>query len=198
MLLFDKLLIGGVRFVLDKLAVSVDGELNDDTRLREELLAAQMRVELGEMSQEAFEALEDEVLARIREIRARRGEGGPIDFSGGGGEGEDADGGAMSLESASIGVEADFVADDWYPDHVPAEVEGEVVAVEEVPASPLPMLPASTEGEEAPKRPRRGSRKKPAKAAPKARPKAKAPAKAKAKSKTGAKPKPKTAARKGR
>jgi hypothetical protein len=120
MLLFDKLLLGGVRFVLDKLMVSVDGELNDDTRLREELLAAQMRVELGELSQEEFEALEDEVLARIREIRARRGEGGVIDFGG-----ADPEGGSPSLDATSIsGVEADFTADDWYPD----EVEGQGVA----------------------------------------------------------------------
>ena len=50
MFLLDTLLIGGIRFVLDKVAAAVDTELNDDTALREQLLAAQMRVELGEMS----------------------------------------------------------------------------------------------------------------------------------------------------
>ena len=51
-------LIGGLRFVLDKVATVVDTELNDDTALREQLLAAQMRVELGEMSQEEFDGFE--------------------------------------------------------------------------------------------------------------------------------------------
>lgn len=72
MVIIDSLLIGGIRFVLDKLAAAVDTELNDDTALREQLLAAQMRVELGELSQEDFQALEAEILARLRDIRERR------------------------------------------------------------------------------------------------------------------------------
>ena len=72
MFLLDSLLIGGLRFVLDKVATVVDNELNDDTALREQLLAAQMRVELGEMSQEDFEALEADILVRLREIRERQ------------------------------------------------------------------------------------------------------------------------------
>ena len=75
MFILDSLLIGGLRFVLDKVAAAVDTELNDDTALREQLLAAQMRVELGEMSAAEFEALERDILARLREIRERqRGE----------------------------------------------------------------------------------------------------------------------------
>jgi hypothetical protein len=70
--ILDSLLIGGLRFVFDKIAAAVDTELNDETALHEQLLAAQMRVELGEMSQEAFEVLEADVLARLRDIRARR------------------------------------------------------------------------------------------------------------------------------
>lgn len=72
MVIIDSLLIGGIRFVLDKLAAAVDTELNDDTALREQLLAAQMRLELGELSQEDFQALEAEILARLRDIRERR------------------------------------------------------------------------------------------------------------------------------
>jgi hypothetical protein len=71
-LIIDSLLISGVRFVLDKLAAAVDTELNDDTVLRERLLDAQMRVELGEMTQDAFDEFEADVLARIREIKARQ------------------------------------------------------------------------------------------------------------------------------
>jgi hypothetical protein len=72
MFILDTLLIGSLRFVLDKVAAAVDTELNDDTALREQLLAAQMRVELGEMTQEELELFEADILARLREIRDRR------------------------------------------------------------------------------------------------------------------------------
>ncbi|MDQ3419559.1 MAG: gas vesicle protein GvpG [Acidobacteriota bacterium] len=81
MLIIDTLLIGGIRFVLDKLAAAVDTELNDDTALREQLLAAQMRVELGEMSEEEFVQLETDILARLREIRDRRQGSGATNLS---------------------------------------------------------------------------------------------------------------------
>jgi hypothetical protein len=72
MLIIDSLLISGIRFVLDKVAAAVDTEMNDDTALREQLLAAQMRVELGEMSQQDFDVFESDILARLREIRESR------------------------------------------------------------------------------------------------------------------------------
>jgi hypothetical protein len=71
-LIIDSLIISGVRFVLDKVVAAVDTELNDDTVLRERLLDAQMRLELGEMTQEEFDGLETDVLARLREINERR------------------------------------------------------------------------------------------------------------------------------
>ena len=52
MLIIDSLLVCGIRFVLDKVAAAVETEMNDDTALRERLLAAQMQLELGEMSQD--------------------------------------------------------------------------------------------------------------------------------------------------
>jgi hypothetical protein len=81
MFILDSVLIGGLRFVFDKIAAAVDTELNDDTALREQLLAAQMRVELGEMSQEEFAAFEADVLVRLREIRDRRQGSGPAALS---------------------------------------------------------------------------------------------------------------------
>jgi hypothetical protein len=72
MFIVDSLLVGGLRFVLDKIAAAVDTEMNDDSALREQLLAAQMRLELGELSPEAFNQLEADILARLREIRNRR------------------------------------------------------------------------------------------------------------------------------
>jgi gas vesicle protein GvpG len=70
--LLDSMLIGGLRFVFDKIAAAVDTELNDDTALHEQLLAAQMRLEVGELTQDEFDTLEADVLARLREIRDRR------------------------------------------------------------------------------------------------------------------------------
>ena len=72
MLIIDSLIISGVRFVLDKVAAAVETEMNDDSVLRERLLDAQMRVELGEMSQDEFDEFEVEILARIREIKERQ------------------------------------------------------------------------------------------------------------------------------
>ena len=72
MLIIDSLIISGVRFVLDKVAAAVDTELNDDSVLRERLLDAQMRLELGELSQDEFDALETDIVARIRAIKERQ------------------------------------------------------------------------------------------------------------------------------
>jgi hypothetical protein len=68
-IILDTLLIGGIRFVLGKIADAVDAEMSDDTVWREELLAAQMRLELGEITEAQFARIERELLSRIREIR---------------------------------------------------------------------------------------------------------------------------------
>jgi hypothetical protein len=70
-IILDTLLVGGLKFVLGKIATAVDAELSDDTVWREELLAAQMRLELGEITEAEFAETEKDLLARIREIRAR-------------------------------------------------------------------------------------------------------------------------------
>ncbi len=72
MFILDTLLIGSIRFVLDKVAAAAETELNDDAALREQLLAAQMRVELGEMTEQEFAAFECDILARIRDVKERR------------------------------------------------------------------------------------------------------------------------------
>jgi hypothetical protein len=80
LLIVDSLIISGVRFVLDKIVAAVETEMNDDSVLRERLLDAQMRVEQGEMSQAEFDAMEADILVRIREIKERQrgGESGVI------------------------------------------------------------------------------------------------------------------------
>lgn len=74
MIVLDRLLFGGLRFVLDKVATAVDTELNDEGRLREDLLGAQMQHELGEIDEEEMAQIESDILERLREIRAARGE----------------------------------------------------------------------------------------------------------------------------
>jgi hypothetical protein len=71
-IILDTLLVGGIKFVLGKIAAAVEAEMSDDTVWREELLAAQMRLELGEITEEQFAATERELLTRIREIRERQ------------------------------------------------------------------------------------------------------------------------------
>jgi len=78
MILIDSLLTKPIAFVLKRVAEAVDAELDDDTRLKEELLAAQMRLELGEITEEEFAEVESEVLARMRAIREERGEGAGV------------------------------------------------------------------------------------------------------------------------
>jgi hypothetical protein len=96
--ILDTVLIGGLRFVFDKIAAAVDTELNDDTALREQLLAAQMQLELGELGEDQFAAIEADVLARLRDIRDRR-EGG--------------DAAALSPQDYKItGIDASFEGDE--------------------------------------------------------------------------------------
>jgi hypothetical protein len=98
MFILDSLLIGGLRFVLDKLAGAADTELNDETALKEQLLAAQMRLELGETTADQFARLEEDILARLREIRGRR-QGG--------------DGASLSPSDYTItGIDASFEGDE--------------------------------------------------------------------------------------
>jgi gas vesicle protein GvpG len=69
MFILDSLLIGGLRFVLDKVAAAAEAEANDDSALRDQLLEAQMRLELGEITSEEFAEIERDVLAAIRKIK---------------------------------------------------------------------------------------------------------------------------------
>jgi hypothetical protein len=73
MLIVDRLLIGGIRWVLDKVVQAVDRELNDDTVLRQRLLEAQMRAELGELFLAQLAEIEAEVMGRLRAIQEQRG-----------------------------------------------------------------------------------------------------------------------------
>ena len=71
--------MSGFRWVLNTVVTAAEAEMNDDTALRDQLLAAEMRRETGEISDEEFARIEGDLLARIREIKTRReGGSGPI------------------------------------------------------------------------------------------------------------------------
>ena len=72
MIILDRLLVGSLKFVLGKVSAAVEAELNNDSVLREELLAAQMRLELGELTEEEFAETESQILLRLREISQRK------------------------------------------------------------------------------------------------------------------------------
>jgi hypothetical protein len=70
--LLDTLLIGSIRFVLEKVVAAAEAEAQDDSALREQLLEAQMKLELGELSDAEFAEIERDILERIREIKGAR------------------------------------------------------------------------------------------------------------------------------
>lgn len=101
MFIFDRMLVGGLRFVFDKLAQVAEGELNDGERLRERLLDAQLRHELGELSDDDLAEVEREVLTRLREVEeARRAAAG------------DTGGGPLPPDAKVAGIEVTFGGDE--------------------------------------------------------------------------------------
>jgi hypothetical protein len=92
MFLIDSLLIDGLKFVMNKLIAVAEAELNDDSVLRERLLNAQMRLELGELSAEEFSDIEREVFDRLRELK-KGGHSGAISMTSG-------DGGSVAVEAS--------------------------------------------------------------------------------------------------
>ena len=82
MFILDSLMISGIRWALETALTAAEAEMNDDSVLREQLLEAEMRREMGEISDEEFQDVEADLLARIREIKERRDGGGPLEMSG--------------------------------------------------------------------------------------------------------------------
>ena len=78
MFILDSLMISGIRWTLDTVIKAAEAEMNDDSALREALLEAEMRREMGEISDQEFVEIEADLLARIREIKERREGAGPL------------------------------------------------------------------------------------------------------------------------
>jgi len=84
MFILDSLMISGIRWALETALTAAEAEMNDDSVLREQLLEAEMRREMGEISDDEFQEIEADLLGRIREIKERReGGSGPLAFGAG-------------------------------------------------------------------------------------------------------------------
>jgi hypothetical protein len=115
MFLLDSLMISGIRWAIETVVTAAEAEMNDDTVLREQLLEAEMRREMGEISDDEFAGIEGDLLARIREIKERReGGSGPLAF----GEGEPIEALPDSRFEVVASVEGDFYGD--APGRLPA------------------------------------------------------------------------------
>lgn len=74
MILVDTLIWKGLRFVLKSITTAVDAERDDEAALKEALLEARMRTEIGEMDEAQYALVEADLLRRLREIKTARGD----------------------------------------------------------------------------------------------------------------------------
>lgn len=64
--------VWGTRFTLDKIDRAVREQLTDDTPVKEDLMALQLRLETGEIDDEEYAQQEGEIMQRLREVREWR------------------------------------------------------------------------------------------------------------------------------
>lgn len=76
MLIIDDLLIWlpakGLMAVFKKIHELAEAELNDESKLKEELLRFQIMYELDQITEEEYQKREDEIMARLNEIQKRK------------------------------------------------------------------------------------------------------------------------------
>ena len=76
--------IWGTRFTLDKVDRVVREQLTDDTPIKEDLMALQLQLEMGEIDDAEYVRREEEIMQRLREVREWREKygmstsGGPV------------------------------------------------------------------------------------------------------------------------
>lgn len=69
MFLLDSLLVGGLRFVLDKVAAVADQELDSVETINRALVDAQLQLEEGAITEDAFAETERALMARLRALK---------------------------------------------------------------------------------------------------------------------------------
>ena len=80
--------IWGTRFTLDKVDRAVREQLTDDTPIKEDLMALQLKLEMGEIDDDQYVQQEAEIMQRLREVREWRERfgmsvgGGPVRVAG--------------------------------------------------------------------------------------------------------------------
>ena len=122
MFLLDSLMISGISWAIKTVVTAAEAEMNDDTALREQLLAAEMQREMGEITDDDFAEIERDLLGRIREIKERReGGSGPLAF----GEGEPIESAADSRFQIEASISGDF--------HEPSEAPHTTIVEERPP-----------------------------------------------------------------
>lgn len=76
MLIIDDLLLWlpakGMMAVFKKIYDLAEAELNDESKLKEQLLRFQTMFELDQMNEKEYQAREDELMVRLNEIRERK------------------------------------------------------------------------------------------------------------------------------
>jgi gas vesicle protein GvpG len=85
--------VWGTRWTLEKVDRVVREELTDDTPIKEDLMALQLQLEMGEIDDAEYVKRETEIMQRLREVREWREKygmptsGGPVRVA----EGDDAE-----------------------------------------------------------------------------------------------------------
>lgn len=76
MLIIDDLLLWlpakGMMAIFKKIHDLAEDELNDESKLKEQLLRFQTMFELDQISEKEYQEQEDEIMARLNEIRERK------------------------------------------------------------------------------------------------------------------------------
>jgi hypothetical protein len=82
--------VWGAKWSLDKVDRIVREELTDDTPIKEDLMALQLQLEMGEIDDAEYVRREAEIMQRLREVREWREKfgmstgGGPVRVAGSG------------------------------------------------------------------------------------------------------------------
>jgi hypothetical protein len=64
--------VWGTRFTLDKIDRAVREQLTDDTPIKEDLMALQLKLETGEIDDAEYVKQEAEIMQRLRDVREWR------------------------------------------------------------------------------------------------------------------------------
>jgi hypothetical protein len=64
--------VAGIRWSLKQVLQVAEDELTDDAPVKQDLMALQMRLELGDIDDDEYVVREAELMARLREVRAWR------------------------------------------------------------------------------------------------------------------------------